>query len=131
MPYLLFLLMFTSINAYSAFDTFICTIKQSKFVSENGLLIDQPKYKHLIDQEFNVDKNTGAISGVFTTDNFKEQPSIVDYGSNNQPFKVIIAHYPKTTVDLLLIQEYSINKQKPFTFITNQSIFTGLCITQE
>jgi hypothetical protein len=123
--------MFTSINANSAFDVFICVIKQTQFVSEKGMLVDQPKYETLIDKEFNVDKNTGAINGVFTTDNIKEQPSIVDYGSKTQAFKVIIPHYPETTVDLLLIEEYSTNKQKPFTFITKQSIFTGLCIAEE
>jgi hypothetical protein len=78
-----------------------------------------------------VDKNTGAIVGAFTTDNIKKQPAIIDYGSKNQAFKVIITHYPETTVDLLLIKVYLSSSQKPFTFITLGSVFTGLCLTKE
>ena len=78
-----------------------------------------------------MDNNTGAIVGAFTTDNIKKQPAIIDHGSKSQDFKVIIAHYPKTTVALLLIEVYSSSSQKPFTFITSGSVFTGLCLTKE
>ena len=131
MAYLFVGLMFVSINVFSAFDAFSCVVKQAQFVSNDGLLVDQARYQYLVAQEFNVDKNTGAIVGAFTTDNIKKQPAIIDYGSKNQAFKVIIAHYPETTVDLLLIEVYSSSSQKPFTFITLGSVFTGLCLTKE
>ncbi len=131
MAYLFVGLMFVSINVYSAFDAFSCVVKQAQFVSNDGLLVDQARYQYLVAQEFDVDNNTGAIVGAFTTDNIKKQPAIIDHGSKSQDFKVIIAHYPKTTVDLLLIEVYSSSSQKPFTFITLGSVFTGLCLTKE
>ena len=131
MPYLFVLLMLASINAYSEYDTYSCVIKQSQFVSNQGMLADQPRHKNLVGEGFSVDKNTGVIVGALTTDNLGAQPSIIDYGSKDQAFKVIIPYYPETTVDLLLIEEYSSNNQKPFTFITLGSIFTGLCMTRE
>lgn len=131
MPYLFVLLMLASLNAYSEFDVYHCVIKQSQFVSNQGVLTDQLQYKNLVGKGFSVDKNTGAIVGALTTDNLHAQPSIIDYGSKDQPFKVIIPYYPETTVDLLLIEAYSSNHQKPFTFITLGSIFTGLCLTRE
>lgn len=131
MPYLFFLLILASANAYSEFDIYHCVIKQSQFVSNQGVLADQPQHKNLVGKGFSVDKHTGAIIGALTTDNPHAQPTIVDYGSKSQTFKVLIAYYPGTTVDLLLIEEYSSHSQKPFTFITLGSIFTGLCMTRE
>lgn len=87
MAYLFVGLMFVSINVYSAFDAFSCVVKQAQFVSNDGLLVDQARHQYLVAQEFNVDKNTGAIVGAFTTDNIKKQPAIIDYGSKNQALR--------------------------------------------
>ena len=131
MQYLFICLMFISINAHPVFDAFSCAIRQVQVASNDGLLVDRADYQYLVHQEFNVDKNTGTIIGAFVTDNIKKQATVIDYGSTNQAFKVIIAHYPKTTVDLLLIDTHVTNRQKPFVFIVLGSVFTGLCVTEE
>ncbi len=127
MRFLYLFLIIVSIKSYAGFDEFQCTVKHSVLVDQQGRLIDQQRHQTLIDRVFRVNKNTGAITGAFVTDGVKTQPSIIDYGSEGQPFKVLIPYYPETTVDFLLIHSYVDNPKKPFTFLTLDSIFTGLC----
>ncbi len=128
MRYIIILLVFISVSSHADLAAFECRVESSYIATNQGVLADQPHYKHLLGGQFRVDKNTGELTGVFKTDGIKTQPSIIDYGSSQQAFKVLIPYYPETTVDFLLINSYVSHRQKPFTFLTLGAIFTGLCI---
>jgi len=111
-----------------AIENYKCVIGKAYELSDSGDLKVSALAKGYIGAEFVVDKGTGRMIGLISNYNASGKPAVLDPGGNDQAFKVITVYKPKTTVDYLQVHEFRDEPKKPFLFVTNWTVLSGVCI---
>ena len=89
-------------------------------------------YKPLINESFNLERKTGVMSGALRND-YVTKPNIIDMGGKDNSYKVVTTlttnqGYGKgSNVHVLIVDEYVKTDSKPFVYLWNSDIFTGIC----
>ncbi len=125
---LLSLILLITLSAFSfGIDAYKCKVQFASGLTDQGELTETPFAKLHIGKEFVVDKSNGKIVGEISNSNENGTPQVLDWGSNEQAFKVITVYKPMTAVAYLYVQEFNVNIEKPFMYINGDNSFTGLC----
>ena len=106
-----------------------CVIEETYFLKDSGSL-DGSDYG--AGKTFTIDRGTGrtlgAIKNYNTTAYGDFQPKVIDRGNHEQYFKALTiygSHNP--SIEVLVVQEFSDSKLKPFLFTHNGEVTTGVC----
>ena len=106
-----------------------CVIEETYYLKDSGSL-DGSDYG--AGKTFTIDRGTGrtlgAIKNYNTTAYGDFQPKVIDRGNHEQYFKALTiygSHNP--SIEVLVVQEFSDSKLKPFLFTHNGEVTTGVC----
>jgi hypothetical protein len=87
---------------------------------------------NFLDKTFTVDRSTGIMMGAIKND-YSGKPTVIDHGNKENSFKVL-STLPKesktagTYVTVLVVEEYSSSRRKPFTYMDNLDVLFGYCV---
>ena len=105
-----------------------CSVQQVAEVDAAGKMKTSKPSSQL---NFAVNRKTGAIIGAPFSNTVSISTTsiqVLDYGSKDQAFKVLSVYKGAfTTVDYLVVEEFSDSQEKPFRGIAMSSIYTGTC----
>ncbi|MFQ2720510.1 hypothetical protein ACK3YS_16395 [Aeromonas caviae] len=89
--------------------------------------------KLYIGKEFTVDRSSGVMMGALKN-SYMTKPVVVDRGSKDNSFKAVTTMRSDqgvgagSTVSTLVVKEYAESPQKPFAFMSNDTVYFGHCV---
>jgi hypothetical protein len=110
------------------FASYVCTVKNVYALKKEGTL--EENATHLLVSEgstFVVERKTGRMLGDLSSTGWIGRNEVLDLGSGSQSYKALYVSPPHVHVRLLLIKEYEEGDEKPFLFVEDTDIYTGLC----
>lgn len=107
---------FIIFNAYGA-DGYKCHIKMANGLTNEGKMVETDYSRLYKNGEFVVDRGTGRTTGRIINHNAYGQPSVLDFGSKSQAYKVVTIYKPMTAIAYLYIQEFSDTQDKTFLLL--------------
>ena len=113
-------------SSYASASAYKCVV-ESRLTLNDGGELENGESGFYVGKDFVVDKATGRMSGILTNHGGFGQPTVKDYGSSKQAFKVVTEFTGYTKIDYLFVKEYVEQDHKPFIFITSDEAFSGLC----
>lgn len=119
----LFLTILTVSPASLSQSAYKCIVSDAKRVADDGTFSE---WTYSIGKDFVLDRQTGRMSGTHTNHNAYGQPKVIDYGSEDQAYKAVTIYEPFTTLDYILVNEFS-GPTKPFIFLSGSITYSGLC----
>ncbi|WP_262111457.1 hypothetical protein [Aeromonas sp. Marseille-Q5825] len=99
---------------------------------DNSQLIDGQR-KLYIGKEFTVDRRSGVMMGALKN-SYMTKPVVVDRGSKDNSFKAVTTMRRDqgvgagSTVFALVVKEYAESPQKPFAFMSDDTVYFGSCV---
>jgi hypothetical protein len=119
-------------NSSVAAGAYKCELRQVVSLNAEGRLSESGRAALLIkeNKQFLVDRTTGRIVGATGIANYNAgfgKPKVLDPGSGSQSFKVLTVYRGFTSVDYLLVKEFVAGPIKPFIFITDSEVLSGIC----
>lgn len=127
-PVLFLTLAFTeySFSSPTTSDSYKCTIKAKKILSDDGLL--EPN-KKVTEKVFFVDRSTGMANGGFKNYISPNDVKVINRGSKEFSFVALSSVGPHDYVNYIEIHEYVSSEIKPFLALDNwDGILTGTCV---
>jgi predicted small secreted protein len=126
------LLFFVMNNFAIAGDDYLCTIERLSFAEgDSGDVYESHKSRY-IGEKFTVERYSGIMAGRLNN-SYVNKPQIIDYGSNENAYKVV------TTMKLnegagsgsyiitLIVNEYEEKPKKSFVYLINDYVYFGHC----
>ena len=118
-------------SAQILFPDYRCRIED---VAMPGLTESSADYwrKQLKGKEFSVERRTGLMAGALKN-SYDTKPDVIDRGSNENSFKVVTTLRsgqgvgPGSYVLVLIVREYVQGSRKPFTYLENDRLYSGIC----
>ncbi len=95
-------------------------------------LIDGQR-KLYIGKEFTVDRRSGVMVGALKN-SYVTEPVVIDRGSEDNSFKAVTTMRRDqgvgagSTIYALVVKEYVEKPQKPFVFLTDDTVYFGSCV---
>jgi len=83
-------------------------------------------------KQFTVERRTGLMAGVLKN-SFTTSPQVIDQGSEDNSFKVVTTMRKDqgagagSNVYVLTVKEHHSSPKKPFIFLNNDVVYTGVC----
>lgn len=110
-----------------------CTIERIYDADgDKSQLIDGQR-KLYIGREFTVDRSSGVMIGALKN-SYMTEPVVVDRGSKDNSFKAVTTMRRDqgvgagSTIYALVVKEYVESPQKPFAFLTDDTVYFGSCV---
>ena len=104
-----------------------CTAKEAYTLSGSGTL-DRGKTAGT----FVIDRDSGRMSGELsnfgTVNGVDYQPTVLSRGDEEGYFKALTLYGKSQSTRLIVVEEFSEDKQKPFVFSTEMQFFVGTCV---
>lgn len=108
-------------------DGYSCKVVLSGELNNRGRMARTDFAKLYDGLKFLVDRDTGYMYGPPRNHNENGSPVVIDRGSDEQSFKAITVYRPFSSVEYLMIEEFSNEQNKPFMFVTGSKVITGVC----
>lgn len=109
-----------------------CTIQRIYDADgDKSQLIDGQR-KLYIGKEFTVDRRSGVMIGALKN-SYMTEPVVIDRGSKDNSFKAVTTMRRDqgvgagSTIYALVVKEYVESPQKPFAFLTDDTVYFGSC----
>ena len=110
-------------------DTYACTIKEAKDVSELGLFTTHGFNENSVGEIFFVDRHSGLATGEFRNYVDPSEVTLLSQGSTDQNFVAISFVGPFRYLNYIEIEEWREGLEKPFMAIDHiRGVLAGLCI---
>jgi hypothetical protein len=126
---LLLILSYATI-CFGGTDKFECYVKDSKEVSDNGMIetTHYSKMANPVGTKFSIQKKTGQTIGEYINTSGAITLEVLDAGGGSNNFKTI-STYDGPNILYLEVQDSSIHHSKDYSFIGYRigSVFSGIC----
>lgn len=112
----------------AAQDRYVCTIERAYSLGNSGLRTNRRLLAALPTRSFEIDRNTGVVTGS-RLENLDSEPVVVARGDSENSFQAywIVRGLTGTRVRFIEVQEFVDSPRKPFRAVVQNWTYTGEC----
>ncbi|MCE5181253.1 MAG: hypothetical protein LLG15_05585 [Betaproteobacteria bacterium] len=110
-----------------------CTVERIYDADGEKSQLIEGQRKLYMGKEFTVDRRSGVMIGALKN-SYITEPVMVDRGSKDNSFKAVTTMHRDqgvgagSTVSTLVVKEYAESPQKPFAFLSDDTVYFGSCV---
>lgn len=119
---------FVADRSEAAPDHYACTIERAYTLSASGLRTSRRVLAALTTRSFEIDRNTGVVTGTHL-ENRDSEPTVVARGDSENSFQAywIVRGLVGSRVRFIEVQEFAESPRKPFRAVVQNWTYTGFC----